>query len=158
MNNARTTVFPTGAIQTEMEVTIDAPCEAVWKALIEDIDTWWLPDFHVAGKNRKIVLEPYVGGKFYEDAGEGNGVFWMKIITFQAPGQLTMAGHVAPPWGGPATSIVSISLKAARAGQTIVAVTDHVFGKVSDKLHKSLDEGWRRLFEDGLKKFVEKRK
>lgn len=148
-------ISPAGVIQTEPELSIAASPDAVWKALIEDINQWWLPDFHVAGPDSTVILEPHVGGRFYEENADGSGVFGMSVVTIQPPERLIMTGTIAPPWGGPATSVFSVELAVAEGPKTVVRASDYIYGKVDTKLHKSLSDGWKYLFEAGLKKHVE---
>lgn len=51
----------TRALQYELEVPIEAPPSAVLKALTEEIDAWWLPDFHMVGEGSVVSLEAAAG-------------------------------------------------------------------------------------------------
>lgn len=42
-----------------------------------------------------------------------------------------------------------------QGAQTVLEVTDAVVGTVSDRTSKSLEEGWRALFDRGFRVFVE---
>jgi len=67
---------------------------------------------------------------------------------------LHLVGHIAPDWGGPATSILRLSLHEKGSG-TVLRVRDALFGRVDEKSAASQRDGWRQLFGDGLKRHVE---
>lgn len=52
-------------VQYEFEIDIDAPRERVWRALTDQLSSWWLKDFHVLGEDSIVTLEPTPGGRLY---------------------------------------------------------------------------------------------
>ena len=61
-------------------------------------------------------------------------------------------GHIAPEWGGPQTSNLKLALEKTSTG-CIMKVTDARHGHIDDMT--SYADGWRQIFTDGLKKYVE---
>jgi len=59
-----------------------------------------------------MVFEVKPGGRLYEDAGGGNGLVWYQVIALDAPNSISLAGFIAPPFGGPATSLLRIVFSA----------------------------------------------
>jgi uncharacterized protein YndB with AHSA1/START domain len=148
-------VKPGGAIQVELELRIESPLEEVWQALVHDAGSWWHKDFFVTKEPEAFVLEPRLGGKVYEDCGDGTGFVWFTVEGIQPPDYLYLVGHVRPPYGGPCTSLVEVRLSAEADSATRLMISDTVHGYVSDKMATSLDEGWKLLFGN-LKAFVER--
>jgi hypothetical protein len=66
-----------------------------------------------------------------------------------------MSGFIAPPFGGPATSLLNVSFSARGKSATAIEVTDSTFGCLGDT--SATAEGWRLLFKDGFKSWVERR-
>jgi DNA-binding transcriptional ArsR family regulator/uncharacterized protein YndB with AHSA1/START domain len=141
------------AIEVTVELTIDAARERVWSALTGEIGKWWPKDFYVGKSPKGFVLEAHPGGRLYEEWGDGAGVLWGQVVTFDPPATLDVAGQLFPAFGGPATTLVRWAL-AEEDGRTRVTLTDSVFGRVNEKTAASLDEGWRALTV-ALKAFVE---
>jgi uncharacterized protein YndB with AHSA1/START domain len=137
--------------RVEMEITIDAPRERVWRALVEETPDWWRPEFH-AIKNSRFIIEARPGGRAYEDAGDGNGLVWYNVVGVIAPASLQLAGHLFSAYGGPAVTLVSIELTETPEGGTALKLTDSLLGRFNER---ELAEGWPYLFEGGLKKYVE---
>ncbi len=147
--NARTVLL-------EMEVPIAASPQRVWEATVNEMDQWWLVDFRCAGKPGKIVFEARVGGQMYEDSGDGAGIHWFRVISLDPGKSMHLSGHIAPPFGGPATALMYLNFEAQEDGTTVLKVTHSLVGKLDDGFVSSLDSGWKQLFVDGLKQHAEK--
>lgn len=139
-----------------LSLEIAKPPAAVWKAFTREIHLWWPKDFYVTESPQRIVFEVKPGGRLYEDSGKGNGLVWYHVIAVDAPNSITMSGFIAPPFGGPATSLLNVSFSAKGKTATAMEVTDSTFGCLGDTA--ATQEGWRLLFEGGFKKWVEGRK
>ena len=145
-----------GIGQTGLTLEIDAPRERVWRALTEEIGQWWLPDFYAGGEATKaVILEPRVGGRLYEDWGDGGGLLWYTVIALQPPRSIDLAGHLTPAFGGPAKTYLKLELEEA-GGKTRLVVSDAVLGRTSEGAVEQMRSGWQMLFGDGLKAHVEK--
>ena len=145
---------PAGVLQLEIEWTLRAPRERVWEALVGEVAASWPADFYCLGRPARMILEPHVGGRLYEDAG-GAALLWATVVLFDPPSTIAFAGNLLPPWGGPATTLWRLTLESAGGPATLLRLNDHVYGRVDEQLRTNLDLGWRQLFERGLKEYVE---
>ncbi len=142
--------------QYELEVEIDAPPDRVWSAIINEINAWWLPDFHMVGPDSTVRFDARAGGGLIEEQPDGSSLLWYTVHLIQpAAATVYLVGHVAPDWGGPACSHLKFAVQSRGKG-SVVVVSDAHFGHVSDSNLTSLEKGWGALFRDGLKPFVEK--
>ena len=137
-----------------LTLEIARPQATVWKAFTDDIQSWWPKDFYATDSPQRMILEVKPGGRLYEDSGNGNGLVWYHVIALNAPNSITMSGFIAPPFGGPATSLLNISFSPRDKSATIMEVTDSTFGCLEEA---TTLEGWRQLFEDGFKAWVERK-
>lgn len=141
--------------QYELEVEISAEPTRVWNALIEEINAWWLPDFHMVGAGSVVRFEPRGGGGIIEETPDGGSLLWCTVHWIRPTERAVyLVGHVAPDWGGPACSHLKFAVEPLGKG-SVVKITDAHFGHVSDENLASLEDGWGQLFRDGLKQFVE---
>jgi uncharacterized protein YndB with AHSA1/START domain len=138
----------------ELAVSIAAPREKVWRALIEDTSRWWSKDFYVRDTAKGMVFEARVGGRLFEDWGEGAGVLWGTVFAFDPGRSFDLITHSSAAWGGPRTSMLHVELEDRDEG-TLLKMSDSVQGRVDDASAASLHAGWTMLFGDGLKPFVE---
>ena len=141
------------AIQVQLEFDIHVPQEDAWRAMLEETEHWWLPQYLGAKNSEGIRFEPRPGGRLYESSPSG-GMLWYTIIEMDAPHVLAMSGDMAPPYGGPATSILRIEFT-PKAGGCRFQLRDHIFGVVDAAAQTAIETGWRDLFESGLKSYVE---
>src|SRR5688500_14554514 len=76
-----------GTLDVATDVTIDAPPSRVWDAITR-MGGWWPHRFR-AGSG--VVLEPYVGGRFYEDWGDGAGALYGTVARWDAGARLDVS-------------------------------------------------------------------
>jgi len=85
------------------------------------------------------------------------GQVWYTVIGVAAPRMLTLQGLITPEFGGPTHTVLKLTLEAAGDG-TLLKLTDTRFGRVGDGESTATRDGWRVLFEDGLKAHVERKR
>lgn len=149
-----TNILETRAALYELEIPIDRPRERVWQALTEEINAWWLPDFHMIGEGSVIRFDAEAGGQLIERHENGKSLLWYTVLMCDPGISVQLVGHTSPEWGGPSTSMIKFLLE-DREGGTVLRFSDAVFGHVTDKTAKSLEDGWRWLMTDGLKAHLE---
>lgn len=142
-------------ITIEIEVILNAKVNEVWKAFTEDIHHWWSKDFYTSPKTQSFKLETNLGGKMYEDMGEGEGLVWANVVGVNKPNSLQLKGMLSPEFGGPAISFTKFTFE-SKDGGTLFKMTDTLMGAVDERTKKSLQEGWEMIFKDSFRNYVEK--
>ncbi|MEM9919687.1 MAG: helix-turn-helix domain-containing protein [Bacteroidota bacterium] len=145
------------SITVNVDLQIDASPVKVWKALTEQTSDWWLEEFFTNLKTKEILIETKLGGLMYENTGEGEGFVWANVVGIDIPHSIQLKGLLTPAFGGPAISFLRIELRAVEKA-TRLRLSDDVFGDISPDLPMLLEVRWRRLLEDGLKRFVEQKR
>jgi uncharacterized protein YndB with AHSA1/START domain len=141
--------------QYEFEVDILAPASQVWRALTVDIDSWWLPSFHMLGESSKMELEAYAGGRLMERV-EGRELLWYQVIAIDTGKSIDLAGYCTAKYGGPATTLLSVEITSTTDRFSKLRVSDSLLGLVTQNSVRCACDGWKQLFYDGLKKHAEK--
>jgi uncharacterized protein YndB with AHSA1/START domain len=141
------------AVDIEMEIPISAPKSEVWDALIHDISLWW-PKQAFMTKAGKFTLEPRVGGRVFEDNGDGTGGLWWNVHAIQSGEYLVLTGQIWPGNGGPANSIAKLSLE-ERGDETILKIHDSMIGRLTDERIATVKWGWDHLFAKSFKPHAE---
>lgn len=145
-----------GIASYELSIEIDASPDSVWKALVEDTNAWWLPDFHMVGAGSTVTLEPRAGGGLIETLPDGGSLLWCTVHWIRPSERvLYLVGHSAPDWGGPYTSHLKLAVE-ARGMESVLKLTDSHNGNIDDENLESLSSGWTTLFTEGLKRYLEK--
>ncbi len=141
-------------LTVEVEFSTSVSQERAWKGLVEETNDWWPKDFFTHTRTQKMVLEPVLGGRLFEDTGDGEGLIWASVVGVNSPRSILMKGNLSPEFGGPADTYLKIVID-DRDGKTTVNLTDTVFGFVDEGLKQSLTEGWELLIVKGLKAHLE---
>jgi uncharacterized protein YndB with AHSA1/START domain len=144
------------SIDIQLEVEIAARPEVVWKSLTTGIGEWWPAKFYFGTPPKRFTLEPQVGGRVFEDWGDGEGALFGTLTAFEQNRMLQWAGDMSADFGGPARSVTTFRLKkGAENGTTLLSFRDTPFGLLSDVAMKRLEHGWRWLHNECLKPYVE---
>lgn len=143
-------------VRCELELPIKASREAVWRTITEETNGWWLSDFHVLDADSVVELDTRPGGSgLIERRKDGGFLLWYTLQTFLPHEfKLQLVGNVAPDWGGPSTSNLSLILEETPEG-CVLKVTDAYHGRVDEGSIRSTHDGWGRLFGEGLRPYVE---
>ena len=147
---------PFRVVEVVSEVRMAAPPGRVWEALTRDIGRWWPAGFFSSAKAKRMVLEPRVGGRVYEDWGDGDasGLLWYTVIGIEAGRELRLSGELGPDWGGPAHLATRWTLKPDGDG-TVVRLEEVISGRVGDETGGKMTEGWNTILGQHLRPFVE---
>ncbi|MBK7876943.1 MAG: SRPBCC domain-containing protein [Planctomycetes bacterium] len=139
----------------ELDLVVAAPRKRVWKALVDETSLWWRKDFYIGKRPKGMVFEPRVGGRMYEDWGDGAGVLWATVFGIAHETSFDLRGEISPAFGGPRTWQLHCELKDHPKG-TLVKLVDASMGKIDAEGAQAVRDGWEMLFgEGGLKGFVE---
>jgi DNA-binding transcriptional ArsR family regulator/uncharacterized protein YndB with AHSA1/START domain len=79
-------------------VTVDAPLTVAFRVFIDQ--GWWpVKTHHLAQPaGDEAVLEPYVGGRWFERATDGTETDWGTVLVWEPPHRLVVTWQVAPDW------------------------------------------------------------
>jgi DNA-binding transcriptional ArsR family regulator/uncharacterized protein YndB with AHSA1/START domain len=146
----------TDIVEIALDWTISASIQKVWSTLTDHVETWW-PVAHRAGQPAALMsMDASLGGALSEKSPDGSGVEWYRVIAVDARKSIDLAGHLASRYGGPAMSMLHLSLEPGTTeGTTILRLTDSVFGKTGPGLRASLTSGWQAIIGEGLIALVE---
>ncbi len=140
------------SVEAKVELTVHAPQKRVWEALVNEATHWWPKSFYSSEKTKRFTIEPRLGGRVFEDFGRGEGFTWYTVNGVESPSSLSLVGFMGPPFGGPMASLLRIELSVAGPNETKLEITDGAFGQVDGA---EVGEGWRQIFDDGFRAYVE---
>jgi hypothetical protein len=84
-------------------------------------------------------MEPRVGGRFWEDWGDGDGALYATVTGIRRPEELTCSG----PMGMrvPVAGVFRMELE-ERPGATLVRLSHHAVGPIDDDTRAAYERGW----------------
>jgi hypothetical protein len=133
----------TATHRVKFTLALNTSSEHAWRALTESIDAWWPADFRAGPPGSRMQLTANLGGLLLEASESGDGIVWYQVIARETAKTLCLAGFIAPPFGGPATSLLRLSLIATSPKQCAFEVDDNLLGEADAK---AVESGWRAIF------------
>ncbi len=118
------------------EIHVRAPLDATFAALLEQLG----PLNEVAeDKPMPMKIEPWPGGRWYRDLGDGNGHFWGHVQAIKKPTLLEISGPLFMSY--PAVSNVQYRLTEADGG-TLIHFHHTALGLIQEDHRKGVSSGW----------------
>lgn len=136
-------------VRIETELRFRASPERVYEAMTTR--TGWFPATYGEERVREIVLEPRVGGAYYEDWGEGRGHLYGHVTEYDPPFALAYRGRLEMG------TILDTEYAIEQDGdECVLKVSKVAVGPITEAQAAGISRyGDIRNFEDALRRFVE---
>jgi uncharacterized protein YndB with AHSA1/START domain len=81
-------------------VSVKAPQNMAWRVFTEKMGTWWPLATHKIGKAKAVdaVIEPHVGGRWYERGDDGSTCDWGRVVSWEPPSRLVLSWQISADW------------------------------------------------------------
>jgi len=120
----------------ELERRIEAPIEDVWEAMLIEVG----PEFGGEdGASMHLEVEPFPGGRWYRNLGDGIGHLWGHVQAIKPPTLLELTGPLF--MSAPVGNNVQYRL-AHEDGVTTLRFVHSAFGPLPDGVRDGTPEGW----------------
>jgi DNA-binding transcriptional ArsR family regulator/uncharacterized protein YndB with AHSA1/START domain len=126
-------------LDVEQEVVVAAPRERVFEALCR-MGEWWP---HTFREGASVHLEARVGGRFWEDWGDGDGALYATVTGIRRPERIACSGPMG--MSGPVAGVFALDLE-ERPDGTLVRLSHHAVGPIDDETRSSYERGWVEVF------------
>ena len=121
------------------EIHVRAPLEGTFAALLEQMGPQ--NETH-DGKPLPMKIEPWPGGRWYRDLGDGNGHFWAMVQAIKRPTLLELAGPLF--MSAPVVSNLQYRLSAVEGG-TLITFRHTALGFIPDDYKAGMTLGWSHM-------------
>jgi uncharacterized protein YndB with AHSA1/START domain len=143
-----------GVMHVRQEITIHAPPERVFDALTKEIAAWWGPPQIIdEERTRDVVCEAHLGGRVYEDWGNGEGAIWAAVTRIRRGQYLELTGRIGTERA--VVGVVTFTLEARGQG-TVLRLSHRAAGEIRPDTEGNYTEGWHDLLDRRLRAFVER--
>ena len=81
-------------------VNVTATQEIAWRVFTEKMGAWWPLAVYKIGKANAVdaVLEPRVGGRWYEHGDDGSICQWGSVLVWEPPSRLVLSWDISADW------------------------------------------------------------
>jgi uncharacterized protein YndB with AHSA1/START domain len=81
-------------------VSVQAPQAVAWRVFTEKMGAWWPLDNYKIGKAKAVdaVIEPHVGGRWYERGDDGSTCQWGSVLSWEPHSRLVLSWDITADW------------------------------------------------------------
>lgn len=133
------------------EIHIRASIAEAFEALLEEMGP---SNRGHAETPMPMTLEPWPGGRWFRDLGDGNGHLWGHVQAIKRPTLLEITGPLMMSFA--ATNNLQYRLKQVDDGTLITLRHTTLALFPSDEYRGALGEGWKMLFDRLRRRFEKK--
>ena len=130
------------------EIQVRASLAATFAALLEEMGP---ENRNGEDQPMPMIIEPWPGGRWYRDLGNGNGHFWGNVQAIKRPTLLEITGPLFA--SSPFISNVQYRLS-EKDGGTLITFHHTGFGILEDHHRQGVSKGWGSLL-DRIRKHAE---
>jgi hypothetical protein len=127
------------------EIHVRAPLEGTFAALLEQMGPQ--NETH-DGKPLPMKIEPWPGGRWYRDLGNGNGHFWALVQAIKRPTLLELNGPLF--MSAPVVSNLQYRLSAVEGG-TLITFRHTALGFIPEDYKAGMTLGWNHMLAQARK-------
>jgi hypothetical protein len=131
------------------DIRVRASIADTFEALLEEIGP---SNQGQPGTPMPMTLEPWPGGRWFRDLGDGNGHLWGHVQAIKRPTLLEIAGPLMMSFA--VASNVQYRLKEVDGG-TLITFRHTALGLFPDGYREALGHGWT-MISDRIRRRVEK--
>ena len=123
------------------EIHVRSSLAATFTALLEQMGP---ANETPEGQPMPMKIEPWPGGRWFRDLGDGNGHFWGVVQAIKRPTLLEISGPLFMSY--PALSNVQYRLTSVDGG-TLITLRHTALGFIQDDHRAGLTFGWTKILE-----------
>ena len=120
------------------EIHVNASVQTTFEALLEQIG----PENESERGKMPMKIEPWPGGRWFRDLGDGNGHLWGHVQAIKRPTLLEITGPLF--MSNAVVSNVQYRLSAEN-GETIIRFHHKAFGVIQEEHRKGVGPGWTNV-------------
>jgi hypothetical protein len=128
-------------LNIEQEIHVSASLDDTFAALLEQIGP---ANERPDGSPMPLKVEPWPGGRWYRDLGDGDGHFWAHVQAIKRPTLLEFVGPLFASY--PFSSNVQYRLSESNGG-TLIKFRHTAFGLVAPEHKEGVQKGWAWILE-----------
>jgi uncharacterized protein YndB with AHSA1/START domain len=135
-------------------VAVKASPQRAFEAFTTQMGQWWPREHSIAAKPAEtVVVEPHVGGKWFERDADGTETQWGKVLAWDPPDRVTLAWQIGADWAYDPDLITDVEMSFIDQGDgtTLVTLAHRKLERVgagAQSLADQLGGGWPRVLQN----------
>jgi uncharacterized protein YndB with AHSA1/START domain len=115
-------------------VTVDATPERAFDVFTAGFSTWWPIESHHIGEAMAVdvIIEPHVGGRWFERDAEGRECLWGFVTHWEPPGRVVLSWHL--------TAEYEFDPDPDKASEVEIRFTPHNAGTLVELEHRGFEK------------------
>lgn len=132
---------------------VKASAARAFEVFTNGIGRWWPATHSIGAAPQKLaVLEPGVGGRWYEIGEDGSQCDWGRVLSWEPPSRLVLAWQIGPDFRFDPDLVTEVELRFFEEGPTTTRVEfehRHLerMGERAAATRESLNGGWGGLLD-----------
>jgi hypothetical protein len=139
-------------LNIKQEIRVKATLATTFAALLEQLGSG---NEHPDGTPMPMEIEPWPGGRWYRDLGDGNGHFWGNVQAIKRNTLLEISGPLFMSY--PVANNLQYRLS-EEGGETVIKFRHAGFGLIEEAHRKGVSTGWSHMHEQVRKRAEAARK
>jgi len=136
-------------------VNVNAPPAVAWRVFTEQMRIWWPLATHKIGKTAAVdaVVEPRVGGRWYERGDDGSTCDWGRVLAWEPPARLVLSWEITADWKHDPDLRTEVEVRFIPDGDGTRVELEHrrldLYGARRDEMRGIFDSagGWSGILE-----------
>ena len=130
-------------------ISVQAAADRAFMVFTASMGRWWLRSHSInVSPIADVVIEPHVGGRWYERGEDGSQCEWGKVLAWEPPRRVLLAWQIGGNWKYDATLVteVEVNFIPEGAGTRVELEHRHLerMGDAAEGARAALDspDGW----------------
>jgi uncharacterized protein YndB with AHSA1/START domain len=137
-------------------IVVGTSVERAFQVFTEEMDSWWpLASKHIGKADAKaIVLEPFVGGSWFERGVDGSECDWGHVRTWDPPWRVELTWEISSDWHEDPSIQTEVEVRFMAEGNSTRVDLEHrllhyYYGEKAPQMRGIFDseQGWTGLLE-----------
>jgi uncharacterized protein YndB with AHSA1/START domain len=145
------TTTPTDLVKKSIHV--DAPPEVAFRVFTAEMTRWWpLANYHIgAADPREAVVEPFVGGRWFERGADGSECDWGRVLVWEPSARVVLTWEITAEWRHDSALHTEVEVRFSPEGRGTRVDLEHrqldAYGPAAQAMKGVFDseQGWSGL-------------
>jgi uncharacterized protein YndB with AHSA1/START domain len=137
-------------------IRVEASPDRAFEVFTGSMTSWW-PRHHSIGRApiHDVIVEPGVGGRWYERGEDGSECSWGKVLAWDPPSRLVLAWQISSAWQFDPAIVTEVEIRFSADGDATLVELEHRldgYGAAAEQMRNLFDgpQAW----QDTLQRFA----